>query len=207
MKHKLESMGIALTRSSPFTTQSNRLAKRMNCILLDKVHSMLEYAGLKTRYWGETIKHRADLHNRTIIKVLEMRTSMKALLRAVSNNSQSRVFGCAAYPQNLKERHADNFAWKVENVIFLGNMHRLHRIYIPTTRQVVLTKHVPFDEKKFHFSQNTSPPMNNRIEVNPSAKQSYTMTIYNQGTLLNKEMPPNVSLWLTKIVRRKKWRS
>lgn len=114
MRLKLESWGITLTNCSPYTPQSNALAKRMNRILLDEVSRALEPAGLPTWYLGAVVRHAADLQTRTIMKFLKMRTPMAAFLGTIPNNPRFRSFGYAAYPHTLKEMFADNFARRQE---------------------------------------------------------------------------------------------
>lgn len=70
-------------------------------------------------------------------------------------------------------------------------MHGLHRIYLPTTRRVALTKHASFDEAKIRFSQNISSRTNNDIEVNPSDVEGKKVTNDSKATLQNKQKPPN----------------
>lgn len=121
IRKRLESMSINLINSSPHTPEPNALVERKYRKLLDKACSMLEYAGLPIRYCGDAIKHTEDLHNQTVTKALNMRTSMEALLGTIPDNTRLRVFGCAAYPHIYKKVRADKFAHRAEKGIYLGN--------------------------------------------------------------------------------------
>lgn len=115
MKPKLENLGMTLTNSSSYTPRSNGPPQRMSRMLLEKARSMLEQAGLPTRYRGEAIQHAGGMHNRTLPKDLKMRTPMGTLLGAVPKHSRLIVFRCAAYPHIRKETPADKFAYRAEN--------------------------------------------------------------------------------------------
>lgn len=97
----------------------------MNRTLLDKVRAMIKKAGMLKQYWGETIIHAANLHNRTASSTLKMRTPHGALLRKKPDNSYLRIFGCAAYTHLHKEIRHGKMGDRTVAGIYIGTQNEL----------------------------------------------------------------------------------
>lgn len=69
---------ITLTTLSPSTLNSNRLAERINRVLVYKARAVIDYCGLKSSYCCEAVRHAADLQNITVAAELGKRTPMEA---------------------------------------------------------------------------------------------------------------------------------
>lgn len=67
---------------------------------------------------------------------------MEALLEAISDNFQLRIFGCALFGRVHKERQRDKFECRAHRRIYLGNDHGLHLVYLSDSRRDVTIKHV-----------------------------------------------------------------
>lgn len=82
----LEKLGIELTMSSSYTPESNELAERKNKFHMEKARSMIMYAGLPNKYWGEAIWQAAYIHNRVASSVKNVRSLHEILFGKAPGN-------------------------------------------------------------------------------------------------------------------------
>jgi transposase InsO family protein len=64
--------GIIHERKPPYSPQSNGIAERKNCTLIDLVNTMLDTAGLSKEWWGEAILTACHVLNRVPMKNKEI---------------------------------------------------------------------------------------------------------------------------------------
>jgi hypothetical protein len=78
--------------------------------------------------------------------------------------SHLRVFGCACYP-NLSAKAAQNLAPRSTKCVFLGysTYHKGHRCLDLTTKNIIASRHVVFNEVDFSFS--ASPRLTNNLDI------------------------------------------
>lgn len=137
----------------------------MNRILFDKAHSMLKYSGLDCIFWGETIKHAANLHNRTVTAELNMKTPMESFPGTSPNNPELRISGYASYVRTHKGTCEKMFMARAQSGIYFRINPGSYRVYVPQLIVVRTTKHVTFDEQMFLKTRCTDPVENNIPET------------------------------------------
>lgn len=96
-------MGIVLTASTAYNTQSNEVSEQMNCTFQKKVREMLENANVPYTYWGLTLNHVVTIHKCTISSAIKNITPQEALLGSATNSPRMCILGCAAYLHTDKE--------------------------------------------------------------------------------------------------------
>lgn len=75
--------------------------------------------------------------------------------------------------------------------MYLGSMHGLYRIHLPTARRVILTKHTSFDESLPLFSQKRTIHTDEAKERKPSVENK--QTVFNRDAHTLKDKPPTRS--------------
>lgn len=145
----LVAAGIDQTQSTAYTPQSNGIAERYNRTLLDKTRAMLIQSGLPMSFWGEAALHAAYLSNITGSSVLKDKTPHELLFNHKPDLSKLRVFGCAAYVHQTKERRKLKLSKRSTPGILVSHQDGMYHVWLPETRKVVASKHVKFDEMLF----------------------------------------------------------
>lgn len=142
----LSEEGIVQSFATAYTPQSNGLAERYNRTLLDKVRALLQSAGMPMMFWGEAVLHAAYLTNVTGGKANDGRTPYEMVHGEKPDVTKLRIFGCAAYVHEPKERRH----WKLEQRgmagILLGHEGGMYRVWDIKRRAITVSKHVVFDE-------------------------------------------------------------
>ena len=145
----LREEGITQTFSTAYTPQSNGLAERYNRTLLDKVRSMLQDTGLEMKFWGEAALHAAYLTNVTGGKANQGKKPFELIHGVKPNIEKLRVFGCAAYIHEPKEKRIWKLARRGMPGILLGHENGLCRVWNLEREEVNQSKHVVVDETVF----------------------------------------------------------
>lgn len=145
----LKEEGIVQSFSTAYTPQSNGLAERFNRTLLDKVRVMLRSASLPMKFWGEAALHGSYLHNVTSGKPNDSMTPYEMTYNKKPDLSKLRIFGCAAYVHEPKERRAWKLSQRGNEGILLGHENGMYRVWNTKTLQVSISKHVMFKEDLF----------------------------------------------------------
>jgi transposase InsO family protein len=98
--------GIIHERTPPYSPQSNGIAERKNCTLIELVNAMLEIAGLSKEWWGEAILTACHVLNRVPTKNKEI-TPFEEWEKKRLNLSYLRTWVCLAkvnVPVNKKRK-------------------------------------------------------------------------------------------------------
>ena len=62
---------------TPYISQQNDVAERINQTLINKIKTMLTQSKLSRKYWGETVLAADYFYNRTLHSVINFTTSFK----------------------------------------------------------------------------------------------------------------------------------
>lgn len=139
---------IVLRLSCPYTSQQNGKAERVLRTLNKGVRALLFHAALPQIFWVEALQTSTYLHNQ---KPCKPRVTPYSLLYHTDPDYKSlRVFGCLCYP-NTESTSPNKLSHRSVACIFIGHPqdHRGYRCYSLSTRKVIISRHVHFDEAIF----------------------------------------------------------
>lgn len=154
--HFISEHGIRMHLTAPYTPQQNPVAERGNRTTVEKARAMLEHAGLPSEFWAEAVSTAVYLENRTPIASRGFKSPYELWNGAAPSYGHLRVFGCLAYIHIDKGRRQGKFSDTAERGVFLGYQegHHNYRIMILSTRQIVYSHDVIFNEDCFPLRAN-----------------------------------------------------
>ena len=150
-----------------YTSPLNGKAERMIRTTNDVVRTLLIQASLPPRFWVESLHTATYLLNRLPSTASPAPTSHHALFGTPPRYNHLRVFGCACYP-NTSATAPHKLAPRSTRCVFLGYSpdHKgYHRCFDLTTRRVLISRHVVFDESDFPYSTSSTPSPDPRVGV------------------------------------------
>ena len=152
------SHGVQLRMSCPYTSSQNGKAERMIRTTNDTMRTLLLQASLPARFWAESLHTSTYLLNRLPSAACPAPTPHHALFGTPPRYDHLRVFGCACYP-NTTATAPHKLAPRSALCVFLGYSpdHKGYRCFDLTSRRVIISRHVVFDESVFPFSTTTTP--------------------------------------------------
>jgi hypothetical protein len=147
--------------SCPYTSSQNGKAERMIRTTNDTIRTLLQ-AHLPTRFWAEGLHTSTYLLNRLPSTTCPAPTPHQALFGTPPRYDHLRVFGCACYP-NTAATGPHKLAPRSTLCVFLGYSpdHKGYRCFDLSSRRVLISRHVVFDESVFPYSSTTTPPSSN----------------------------------------------
>jgi len=139
--------------SCPYTSPQNGKAERMIRTTNDVVRTLLIQASLPPRFWAESLHTATYLLNRLPSTVFPAPTPHHAL------------FGCACYP-NTSATASHKLAPRSTRCVFLGYSpdHKGYQCFDLTSRRVLISQHVVFDESDFPYSASSTPSPDPELE-------------------------------------------
>nr|GEU43959.1 retrovirus-related Pol polyprotein from transposon TNT 1-94 [Tanacetum cinerariifolium] len=142
-----EQVGISHEISIAQTPQQNGVVKRRNRTLVKAARTMLIYANAPLYIWAEAVATTCYTHNRSIRRRRHGKISYEILHDRKPNLSYLYAFGALCYPNNDSENLGQLQA-KADIGIFIGYApkKKAYRIYNRSTRKIIETIHVDFDE-------------------------------------------------------------
>ena len=125
----------------------------------DAVRTLLIKASLPPRFWAESLHTTTYLVNRLPSTASHAPTPHHALFGTPSRYDHLRVFGCACYP-NISATASHKLAPRSTHCVFLGYSpdQKGYRCFYLTSRRVLISRHVVFDESDFSYSTSTPSP-------------------------------------------------
>ena len=134
----------------------NGKAERIIRTLNDITRTLLIQASMPPRFWVEALHTAVMLHNRLLSKAISDRIPFRALLGVDPAYAGLRVFGCLCYP-NTTAVALHKLAPRSVPCVFLGypSRHHGYRCLDRSTQEIIISRHVVFDESSFPFA---SPP-------------------------------------------------
>ena len=108
-------------------------------------------------YWAEALSAATHLLNLRPSQSIDFCVPYERLYRSPADYSDLRVFGCLCYP-NLSATAPHKLSPRSTACVFLGypSSHRGYRCLDISTRRVITSRHIVFDESTFPFA--ASPP-------------------------------------------------
>ncbi|WVZ94315.1 hypothetical protein U9M48_040221 [Paspalum notatum var. saurae] len=141
--------GVQLRMSCPYTSAQNGKAERMIRTTNDVMRTLLFQASLPARFWAESLHTATYLINRLPSTASPAPTPHHALFGTPPRYDHLRVFGCACYP-NTSATAPHKLAPRSTRCVFLGYSpdHKGYRCFDLTSRRVLISRHVVFDESR-----------------------------------------------------------
>jgi hypothetical protein len=159
-----------LHMSCPYTSSQNGKAERMIRTTNDTVRTLLFQASLPARFWAEGLHTSTYLLNRLPSAACPAPTPHHALFGIPPRYDHLRIFGCACYP-NTTATSSHKLDPRSTLCVFLGYSldHKGYRCFDLTSRRVLISRHVVFDESIFPFSSTpTTTPVPNPSSIFPT---------------------------------------
>src|SRR6185295_4448568 len=152
------SRGVQLRMSCPYASPQNGKAKRMIRTTNDVVRTLLIQASLPPRFLAESLHTATYLLNRLPSTASPAPTPHHALFGTPPRYDHLRVFGCACCP-NTSATAPHKLAPRSTRCVFLGYSpdHKGYRCLDLTTRRVLISRHVVFNESDFPYSTSSTP--------------------------------------------------
>ena len=152
----LQSEGVKHEFTIPKNPEQNGVAERMNRTLVETVRSLLFYANLSHKFWGEALSTAAYLHNRSPTKAVKGMTPYEAWTGEKPKVDHLRIFGCQAFVHVPKdERKKLDSKSKKCILMGYGTTTKGYRLYDPLKKRVVYSRDVIFNEQKCGLEEST----------------------------------------------------
>lgn len=141
--------GIKRHLTAPYSPQQNGVVERRNHTLMEMTRSIMKHMKLPSYLWGEAVRHSTYLINRVATRTLENQTPYECLKKKKPNVAHLRVFGCVCYARN-EAPHLRKLDDRTRELVHLGIEpgSKAYRLYDPTSRRVMVSREVIFDEHK-----------------------------------------------------------
>jgi transposase InsO family protein len=151
--------GMQLRMSCPYTSSQNGKAERMIRTTNDTIWTLLLQAHLPPRFWAEALHTSTYLLNRLPSTACPALTPHQALFDTPPRYDHLHVFGCACYP-NTATTAPHKLAPRSTLCVFLGysSDHKGYRCFDLSSRRILISRHVVFDESVFPYSSTSTPP-------------------------------------------------
>src|SRR6185436_1434276 len=147
--------------SCPYTSPQNNKAERMIRTTNDVVRNLLIQASLPPRFWAESLPPPPTCSTafRPLLLLLPLHTTLSSVPILATT-----TFGCACYP-NTSATAPHKLAPRSTRV-FLGYSpdHKGYRCFDLTSRRVLISRHVVFDESDFPNSTSSTPSPDPELE-------------------------------------------
>lgn len=152
-----ETTGIVRHFTAPYSPQQNGVVERRNRTLMGMTRSILKGTECPNYLWGEAVRHSTYLINRVATRVLELKTPYEVLKGKKPNVSHIRIFGCVGYAK-VDIPHLKKLENRSRMLVHLGTEpgSKAYRMYDPTSRRIVVSRDVIFDEEKMWNWKNIS---------------------------------------------------
>ncbi|KAJ9546206.1 hypothetical protein OSB04_025913 [Centaurea solstitialis] len=144
--------GIKIRFSCPYTSPQNGKAERTIRTINNTVRTSLIQASLPPKFWVEALLSSVHTFNLLPSTTIQYKTPFEVLFGFFPTYSYLRVFGCLCYP-NTSPTSAHKLAPRSSACVYLGPRtdHRGYRCLDLITQQVIISRHVNFDETHFPF--------------------------------------------------------
>ena len=140
--------GIKRHLTAPYTPQQNGIVKRRNRTLMEMTRSMLKATKVPNYMWGEAVRHATYVINRVPTRALKDSTPYESLRGRKPSIAHIRVFGCVAHAK-IDSHRLKKLDDRSQVLVHLGIEpgSKAYRLYNPTTKAIVVSRDVIFDER------------------------------------------------------------
>jgi transposase InsO family protein len=151
--------GTTYRLSCPYTSPQNGKVERSIHSINDVLHTLLFQAKLPPTFWVEALNTATYLINRRPSTPLQFATPYHILFDQEPDYTHLKVFGCLCYP-NLSSTMPHKLSHRSTPCVFLGypQDHKGYRCMSISTKKIIISCHVIFDESSFPFSAQKDTP-------------------------------------------------
>jgi transposase InsO family protein len=159
--------GIKRQLTTAYTPQQNGVSERKNRTLLNMVRSMLTSRNVPKNFWPEALVWSTHILNRSPTVSVKNMTPEECWSGFKPSIAHFRVFGCIAHvhtPENLRKKLDDRSSICVN--LGLSDESKGYKLYNPTTKKIVVSKDVIFEEgKSWKWDNQQRSTGNNEIVI------------------------------------------
>jgi hypothetical protein len=158
MQTSLAANGIVFHLSCPYTSPQNGKDERVLRTLNNSLRTLLIQASMPPTYWAEALSAATYLLNRYPSSIHHELPYCR-LHGSSPAYDHLRVFGCLCYP-NLQATSQHKLAPRSTACVFMGypSSHKGYRCLDISTRKIIISRHVVFDESTFAFASASPIP-------------------------------------------------
>ena len=178
-----EKEGIKRHLTAPYSPQQNGVVERRNRTLLEMTRSILKHLDVPNWLWGEAVRHATYLINRLATRTLHRQVPYESYKGKKPNVDHLRVFGCICYVK-VNTPHLKKLDDRTRMLVHLGTEpgSKAYRLLEPTSRKIVVSRDVVFDEERGWKWDETE-----KTSSNGSSALSFNYYLGDQGTRVNTE--------------------
>ena len=146
MSTYMQSLGITHERTAPYTPEQNGKAERENRTIVECARTLLKSTNLPGSLWAEATNCVVYTLNRVLTPTRDRsKTSYELWMGKRPNLEHMKTFGADAYQLLPKSAKFEKTAKPMKLVGYEEDTTN-YRLYCPTKRQVVVSRHVRFNE-------------------------------------------------------------
>lgn len=155
--------GIGNQRTAPYTPQQNGIAERKNRTLVEMARCMLLDGKCGNEFWAEAVTMANYVQNRLPAKGID-KTPFEMWNGSKPNISHFMMFGarCFVHVPHQKRRKLDPTGM-AGKLVGYDESSKAYRIYVPSTRKVIISRDVKFVDKHEMWSDEMG---NKAAEIN-----------------------------------------
>ncbi|XP_071741111.1 uncharacterized protein [Rutidosis leptorrhynchoides] len=153
--------GMVFRFSCPYTSSQNGKAERKIRAINNIMRTIMSHASVPQSFWPHALEMATYLLNILPSKLLNNLSPTQLLYQRIPEYQHLKVFGCLCYPL-IPSTTIKKLQPRSTPCVFLGypKNHRGYKCYDISTKKIILSRHVLFNENIFPFSSisNTSTP-------------------------------------------------
>src|SRR5205814_5335400 len=173
----VKSKGVEHNPTAAHSSQSNRIAERMNRTSFDMACPMLDTAEASLKLWAKAILTACHIHNRLPSQSLDGKLPHEAWTGKKPTISHVHKFGCAAYRYINKKTGRKKLHKKSMIGYLVGyDSTGIYRIYHPSTKTIKVSRDVIFSEDKFFGVRQVNTDKDNILPIDGDADNSDSHT-------------------------------
>ncbi|MCO5596878.1 hypothetical protein L7F22_050948 [Adiantum nelumboides] len=155
--------GIKCHLTTPHTPQQNGVAERKNRVIVEMARSMIKAIGLSDSFWAKAVNTAMYILNRSYTKAVKDMTPLQAFSGKKPSVSHFKIFESDCYV-HVPDASRTKWDAKSQNCIFLGYSEESkgYRLYIPTTKKIVISRDVVFAEQPHHEEEDEDSSFENQ---------------------------------------------
>jgi transposase InsO family protein len=170
--------GIKREFTVPYNPQQNGVAERKNKTIIEATKAIIHDQSLPMTLWAETCMTAVYVQNRSPHRILKNITPEEAFTGVKPEIGHFRIFGCPVYFHVPKEKRSKlEPAGRKGTFVGYSESSTTYRIYIPSQRQIEISRDVIFEED-IAFQKSKESQMEIDSETMPSPPSAVQRETY-----------------------------